>query len=165
MKDKKSFIKHLALIIMLGLLAAQLSACAATNVSQKGHSSKSVSPCQPELSDKSYMVRGQRYTILASGDCYEEQGPGTWYGPKFHGRKTASGEKYNQNDLTAAHKTLPFGTLVEVTNPANNKTVVVRINDRGPFGYGAIIDLSRAAAKEINLLSTIPVSIKTVANN
>ena len=164
MKNKKSFIKQIALIIMLALLAAQLSGCAATKGGQ-GHSKKSIVPCQPELSDVSYTVRGQRYTILASGDCYEEQGPGTWYGPKFHGRKTASGERYNQNDLTAAHKTLPFGTLVEVKNPANNKTVVVRINDRGPFTYNAIIDLSRAAAQQIELRSTIPLSIKTVANN
>ncbi len=78
-------------------------------------------------------------------------GYASWYGPKFHGRKTASGEPYNMHALTAAHKSLPFGTLVRVTNLENGKSVVVRINDRGPYVAGRIIDLSYAAAKKIGL--------------
>lgn len=77
-------------------------------------------------------------------------GIASWYGGKFHGRKTASGETYNQNALTAAHRTLPFGTRVRVTG-ANGKSVVVRINDRGPFIRGRIIDLSRAAANSLGI--------------
>lgn len=77
-------------------------------------------------------------------------GIASWYGGKFHGRKTASGETYNQNALTAAHRTLPFGTRVRVTG-ANGKSVVVRINDRGPFVGGRIIDLSRAAANSLGI--------------
>lgn len=81
-----------------------------------------------------------------------EEGSATWYGSRYHGRKTTSGEVYNKNHMTAAHPSLPFGTKVKVTHAATNKTVVVRINDRGPFGkYGHIIDLSEAAARKIGL--------------
>ena len=76
-------------------------------------------------------------------------GKASWYGKKFHGRKTSNGEKYNKNELTAAHKTLPFNTKVKVTNLKNNKSVIVRVNDRGPFKPGRIIDLSEKAAEVI----------------
>lgn len=78
-------------------------------------------------------------------------GRASWYGPGFHGRPSASGETFNQNALTAAHRTLPFGTRVRVTNLSNNQQVIVRINDRGPYGHGRIIDLSAAAARAIDL--------------
>lgn len=78
-------------------------------------------------------------------------GMASWYGPGFHGRRSASGEVFNQNDLTAAHRTLPFGTRVRVTNMSTGQSVVVRINDRGPFGHGRVIDLSAAAASNIGL--------------
>ncbi len=79
-------------------------------------------------------------------------GMATYYGKEFHGKKTASGEMFNMFDLTAAHRTLPFGTKVRVTNLKNNKSVIVRINDRGPFVKGRIIDLSYAAAEKIDLI-------------
>lgn len=79
-------------------------------------------------------------------------GAASYYGREFHGGATASGEKFDMNALTAAHKTLPFGTRVRVTNLANKKSVVVRINDRGPFVKGRIIDLSYAAAKKIGMV-------------
>ena len=77
-------------------------------------------------------------------------GKASYYGPKFHGRKTANGEVFNQYDLTAAHKTLPFGTVCKVINLDNGKSVIVRINDRGPFIKGRILDLSYGAAKRID---------------
>lgn len=80
-----------------------------------------------------------------------QQGIASWYGPGFHNRLTANGERYNMNALTAAHRTLPFGTMVLVKNTATGKTVTVRINDRGPYIKGRIIDLSRAAAKELGI--------------
>ena len=82
-------------------------------------------------------------------------GPGvaSFYGRRFHGRRTANGERFNMNALTAAHKTLPFGTRVRVTNARNGRSVTVRINDRGPFIRGRTIDLSRAAAREIGMIS------------
>lgn len=75
----------------------------------------------------------------------------SWYGPGFHGRKTASGERFNTGALTAAHKTLPFGTRVRVENVHTGRSVVVRINDRGPFVRGRVIDLSKAAARAIGM--------------
>lgn len=91
--------------------------------------------------------------LLAGEEAREfEQGKASWYGPRFNGRRTASGERYNMNELTAAHKTLPFGTLVRVRSLVNGKEVDVRITDRGPFSRGRVIDLSRAAAEAIGML-------------
>ena len=81
-------------------------------------------------------------------------GQASWYGAKHHGKKTASGERFNQHALTAAHRTLAFGTRVKVTNIRNNKSVTVRVNDRGPYSKGRIIDLSRAAANKIDMLNS-----------
>ncbi len=80
-----------------------------------------------------------------------QRGIASWYGPGFHGRKTANGERFDMGELTAAHKTLPFGTRVLVHNPRNGKEVVVRINDRGPFVPGRVIDLSKAAAAVLGM--------------
>lgn len=80
------------------------------------------------------------------------EGSASWYGPGFHGRTTANGETFDQDALTAAHKTLPFGTQVRVTYEGTGESVVVRINDRGPYAHGRLIDLSRGAAAEIGLL-------------
>ncbi len=89
-------------------------------------------------------------------------GIASYYGKEFHGRKTANGETFDMNALTAAHRTLPFGTMVKVTNLANNKEVTVRINDRGPFIKGRIIDLSYGAAAVIDLLSVGQVKLEII---
>ncbi len=93
---------------------------------------------------------------------WKERGIASWYGGKFHGRRTANGEIYNMYDLTAAHRWLPFGTLVKVTNLRNHRSVIVRINDRGPFVKNRIIDLSYAAAKALDMIKTgtAPVEIE-----
>ena len=83
----------------------------------------------------------------------------SWYGPGFHGRRTANGETFNTHALTAAHRTLPFGTRVKVTNVGNGRSVVVRINDRGPFVHGRVIDLSQAAARVIGMSGTARITI------
>ena len=80
-----------------------------------------------------------------------QSGRASWYGPGFHGRRTASGETFNTNDLTAAHRTLPFGTRVRVVNKKTGRSVVVRINDRGPYAHGRVIDLSKASAQAIGI--------------
>ena len=91
-------------------------------------------------------------------------GAASWYGPGFHGRKTANGERYNMHALTAAHRSLPFGTKVRVTNRKNGKSVVVRINDRGPYGGGRVIDLSRGAAQAVSMMGAgvVPVSLEVL---
>lgn len=88
---------------------------------------------------------------LTAEELHDIEGLASWYGGKFQGRLTANGEVFDTNQLTAAHRTLPFGTLVRVTNPRNAQSVVVRINDRGPFVEGRVIDLSRAAAERIGI--------------
>ncbi|MDR2422501.1 MAG: septal ring lytic transglycosylase RlpA family protein [Deltaproteobacteria bacterium] len=105
----------------------------------------------PPRSGKSYVINGKRYYILATANGYKEKGLASWYGDPFHGRRTASGEIYDKNELSAAHKTLPLRTWVEVKNLKNNKTMYLRINDRGPFISGRIIDLSQAAAIELGV--------------
>lgn len=90
------------------------------------------------------------FAPTASAQC----GKASWYGPGFHGRKTANGEKFNMGAMTAAHKSMPFGTKLRVTNKRNGKTVVVRINDRGPFTRGRMLDLSKAAASQIGMIKT-----------
>lgn len=91
-------------------------------------------------------------------------GRASWYGSQFHGRKTASGERFNMNAMTAAHRSLPFGTRVRVTNKRNGRSVVVRINDRGPFSGGRILDVSKAAANRLGLIATgtAPVTLQVL---
>ena len=101
---------------------------------------------------KAYEVMGERYFVLNSAEGYKERGRASWYGTKFHGRRTSSGEPYDMYQMTAAHKTLPLPTYVRVTRKSNGRSVVVRVNDRGPFHTGRIIDLSYAAAARLDLL-------------
>jgi rare lipoprotein A len=94
-----------------------------------------------------------------------QNGEASWYGPNFHGRRTASGSRYNMYALTAAHRTLPFGTLVRVTNHRNHRTCVVKITDRGPYAHGRIIDLSKGAADAIGMSGTAQVTLEVVNNH
>ncbi len=100
-----------------------------------------------------YQVRGQWYQPMQDATGYDEVGVASWYGDQFNGRPTATGEIFDMHGLSAAHKTLPLPGLVEVTNLANGRSVVLRVNDRGPFVDDRIIDLSRGAAQELGLLS------------
>lgn len=111
-----------------------------------------------------YKVLGKTYYVLDKSDDYDQRGIASWYGQKFNGRKTSSGEIYSICDFTAAHKTLPLPSYVRVTNNRNGKSVVVRVNDRGPFHEGRIIDLSYAAAIRIGLdrTGTAPVRVELI---
>lgn len=100
---------------------------------------------------KPYTVRGKTYYPLKSAHGFVEEGVASWYGPGFHGKKTANGERYNQYGMTAAHKILPLGTTVKVTHLANRKSITVRINDRGPFVDDRVIDLSRKGAEHLGI--------------
>ena len=111
-----------------------------------------------------YKVNGQRYDPLLSAAGFSEEGIASWYGKDFHGRKTSNGEIYDMYAMTAAHKTLPMNVYLRVTNRGNGRSVVVRVNDRGPFIKGRIIDLSYSAAKELEVVGpgTAPVRIETL---
>nr|WP_246261077.1 septal ring lytic transglycosylase RlpA family protein [Alteromonas ponticola] len=100
-----------------------------------------------------YEVLGQRYYPLQTGKGFEEEGYASWYGQKFHGHLTSNGETYNMFAMTAAHKTLPLPSYVRVTNLENNRQVIVRVNDRGPFHSDRIIDLSYAASHKLGYQS------------
>jgi len=125
-----------------------------------------VSPTQPPKEREckyTYKVNGKTYCVRKSAEGFIQVGIASWYGPGFHGRRTASGEIYDMHKLTAAHKTLPLGTVVKVINLENGKSVIVRINDRGPFVEGRIIDLSHEAAKRLGMLTKGTAKVKIIA--
>jgi rare lipoprotein A len=101
-----------------------------------------------------YDVNGRRYQVLASAGGYVERGVASWYGPDFHGHSTSSGEPYDMYAMTAAHKTLPLPCYARITNLANGRSIVVRINDRGPFVANRIVDLSYTAASRLDIVRT-----------
>jgi rare lipoprotein A len=98
-----------------------------------------------------FLFIGIGQASFAQENTQTQTGAASWYGSKYHGRKTSSGERYNKNDMTAAHNTLPFGTKVKVTNLANNESVILRINDRGPYVGHRIIDVSEVAARKLSI--------------
>ena len=114
---------------------------------------------------KSYTVFGKTYYVMNSAAGYDAVGNASWYGRKFHGRLTSSGEPFDMYELTAAHRTLPIPTYARVTNLENGRSTVVRINDRGPFHNNRIIDLSYAAAVKLGYaaLGTAPVRVDVLA--
>ncbi|SHN50357.1 septal ring lytic transglycosylase RlpA family protein [Desulfovibrio litoralis] len=103
---------------------------------------------------KPYTIKGKTYYPLTSAHNYSEEGVASWYGPGFHGKQTANGEKYDMHTMTAAHKILPFDTRLKVTHLGNGKQITVRVNDRGPFVSNRIIDLSNVAAKQLGIVGT-----------
>ena len=113
-----------------------------------------------------YDVFGQRYTVLATSEGFVERGVASWYGPTFHGKSTSSGEPYDMYAMTAAHRTLPLPCYARVTNLSNGRSVIVRINDRGPFASNRIIDLSYTAAAKLDMIrpGTAFVELRTISS-
>lgn len=141
------------LLLTLGVLVA---GCAERSVDTSSESRATTqAPQTNTVGPGGYRKVGTPYQIAGiwyhpkEDPAYDEIGMASWYGPNFHGRTTANGETYDQYAMTAAHPTLPMPSLVEVTNLANGRTIVLRINDRGPFAKGRIIDVSKAAAEEL----------------
>lgn len=110
--------------------------------------------------NKDYRVRGINYKVLTDVTTFSEQGYASWYGNKFHGHLTSNGERYDMFTMSAAHKNLPLPSYVKVTNIENNKEVIVRVNDRGPFHEGRIIDLSYAAANKLDIIKSGTANVK-----
>ncbi len=169
-----------SLVFALGLsllITLSLSSCSTTKKeTQDGapKKPKSVAHIQnavPKKEPKSkygnpetYVVFGKKYHVMDSSENYKAKGVASWYGTKFHGRRTSSGEPYDLYGMTAAHKSLPLPTYVEVTNLKNGKKVIVKVNDRGPFVDDRLIDLSYTAAKKLGVYEsgTAPVSITAI---
>ena len=157
---------RLALLVALTGALTMLSACGSSNLRGDGAPS-SGSIRIPDLPDDpvprpeplsrygngpNYEVFGKRYTVMPSSADYQERGVASWYGKKFHGRLTSNREPYDMYQMTAAHKSLPLPTYVRVQNLKNDKSVIVRVNDRGPFAHNRIIDLSYAAAMKLDMI-------------
>ena len=109
--------------------------------------------------NKPYAVLGESYTPLPAEAALSESGMASWYGRPFHGRRTASGERFDMYAMTAAHRTLPLPSFVRVSNPANGRSAIVRVNDRGPFTKGRIIDLSYTAAQKLGVFGVAMVEV------
>ncbi|MSP53024.1 MAG: septal ring lytic transglycosylase RlpA family protein [Gammaproteobacteria bacterium] len=152
-------------IVFLVWSAIFLASCSSSHYDglPNGHrdfDADSISNAVPKVEPKSrygnpssYTVLGHTYHVMKNIDCYQEKGIASWYGTKFNERRTSSGEPYNMYSMTAANKVLPLPTYVRVINLQTGRTIIVKVNDRGPFHENRIIDLSFAAAKKIGMMS------------
>jgi len=156
--------------ILVTTLLILIAACSSNTgrYQQKNDSTPTRIPTKSELADitpraephsrggnkSQYQVRGKTYSVLKSAENFSQTGIASWYGSKFHGHLTSNGEIYNMYAMSAAHKNLPLPTYLKVTNNANSKSVIVRVNDRGPFHQERIIDLSYSAAYKLGITKT-----------
>lgn len=149
-------VQALALACLFGLAPIAASTAAAPDPAANPATSSAVIelvPVQPSVDASISDTVDQIPAPSAPAETVLGQGSASYYAAKFNGRRTASGERFDNAGMTAAHRTLPFGSRVRVTNPANGRSVVVRINDRGPFTRGRLIDVSRAAAEELGMVA------------
>ena len=154
--------------VVFSLVSCAARDSAPSNYSKQWHEIPDAVPVSVKPSKygnpNSYEVFGKTYHVMDSADGFKQKGIASWYGTKFHGRRTSSGEDYDMYAMTAAHKTLPIPVFVEVKNHDNGRTAIVKVNDRGPFHDGRIIDLSYAAATKLGVAQagTANVSIRVV---
>ena len=158
-------------LLLIILIAGLLAACSSSDKSRYDIADDRAPTSAPDVSKvedahpkfepysrggnrKNYTVLGKNYQVMDSGEGYQAKGIASWYGSKFHGHLTSNGETYDMYSMSAAHKSLPLPSYVKVTNLKNNKTVIVRVNDRGPFHEDRLIDLSYAAAHRLDMLKT-----------
>jgi rare lipoprotein A len=162
MLNRKTYVQGTRLILLLAV--SLILSCSDEAVKDSAPSSKSVDiasipdavpraePRSKYGNPKSYEVFGKRYHVMNDSKGFRQKGIASWYGKKFHGRRTSSGETYDMYAMTAAHKSLPLPTYAEVINLNNNRRIIVRINDRGPFHENRIIDLSYTAAQKLDIV-------------
>lgn len=165
-------LQRLTAVSMLAVLAA----CSTTprdgpeskpppNLDKVPDAQPQIEPIRDGGPNKPYALAGRSYTPLTADKPLTEKGLASWYGKKFHGRRTASGEIYNMYAMTAAHKTMPLPSYARVHNPANGREIVVRVNDRGPFHAGRVIDLSYTAAMKLGVLNGVaPVEVERITH-
>lgn len=165
-----------ATLCILTMLAAILPGCGKRTIPTSGDRPasrpESTAPAPgtgkagpaPKGTFRPYTIAGKRYYPLSSSDGYVEVGTASWYGPDFHGKRTANGETYDMHAMTCAHKVLPMNTYVRITNRNNGKVATLRVNDRGPFVGTRIVDLSYAGAKTLGVVGpgTAPVRLEAV---
>jgi rare lipoprotein A len=157
------------------LVAALLAACSSTPKDGPGTSPPPdikgtpdavprVEPIKAGGPNRPYEVLGKDYTPFRDDRAFKEKGVASWYGRKFHGKRTANGEVYDMYAMTAAHKTMPLPSYARVRNPANGREIIVRVNDRGPFHAGRVIDLSYTAAQRLGIQGTSLVEVERITN-
>ncbi len=161
MKIKRALVAPLVALLVVVMMAS----CASREAIKKRPYNQHSKPAKTGYlkSAKPYTIMGVTYYPLADAYGYDKTGIASWYGKKFHGRKTANGEVYNMYGISAAHKTLPLGTMVEVTRLDNRRKMVLRVNDRGPFVANRIIDLSYGAAKNLGIVTHGTTRVRVVA--
>ena len=174
--------RHLVLEAAALLLAALIAGCASRPTIAPERDGPEASPpsglervpdAEPRVEplriggpNKPYEALGETYTPMTSDRALRDTGLASWYGRKFHGKPTASGEPYDMYAMTAAHKTMPIPSYARVRNPANGREVIVRVNDRGPFAPGRVVDLSYTAALKLGLLGGVaPVVVERITND
>lgn len=164
-------LKNAIKIVLIGLPLLELVGCAVRDAAPDRYvrdDTPDAIPANEPLSrygnPDSYTVLGKTYHVMKQANGFTQEGIASWYGTKFHGQKTSSGEPYDMYAMTAAHKNLPLPTYVEVTHKGNGRKIIVKVNDRGPFHEGRIIDLSYAAARKLGISATGtgPVSIRVI---
>ncbi len=164
-----NFPLSLKLFTLLSLIAILSVGCSNSNVANSGPYKQldQIKPIPPKSklkgTQKPYHINNKTYYPLPTAQGYRETGLASWYGSDFHGKKTSNGERYNMNARTAAHKTLPMGTVLLVKNRENGKKTTVRINDRGPFVEDRIIDLSYVTARELGILGKGTAKVEIIA--
>lgn len=169
MLELKSHLKRYRGLLLIALSCFIIASCASKTMHEAKHSGIGATPKALPLSKSgnpsSYVVFGKTYHLLPTTKGYKEKGIASWYGDKFHGKRTSSGDTYDMHAYTAAHKTLPIPSFVTVKNLENNKSITVMVNDRGPFVKGRIIDLSYAAAKVLGVdqKGTAPVIVEALS--
>lgn len=149
----KKFSRGICCGLALLILFAALSACTSGGLGKRyrNPAPDAAGSDKTPATQRPYVINNKRYFPIPSAEGYDERGVASWYGRKFHGRKTSNGETYNMHAMTAAHKTLPMNTMLLIRNLDNGKETVVRINDRGPFVRGRIVDLSFRAAQVLGI--------------
>ena len=159
--------------LMVLMLSAMLASCAVKDGAPESYNRdwRTIEDAIPQDepfsrygNPDSYEVFGQHYQVMSSNTGFSEKGFASWYGTKFHGQRTSSGEAYDMYAMTAAHKSLRIPSYVEVTNLSNNRKAIVKVNDRGPFHEGRVIDLSYAAATKLGVAETgtAPVTVRVI---
>ncbi len=153
-------ISAISIIVLCGFFTSSISTAEAAQRSGSKHHTKA-------KTHRHHSKHRSGFSLTTVKHSNGRLGRASWYGPKFHGKRTATGERYNMYAMTAAHKTLPLSSYAEVTNLKNHRTVIVRINDRGPYYGNRVMDLSYAAAKELGIqkVGTGSVEIKPISDN
>jgi rare lipoprotein A len=156
-------IRRLINVLLCSIPLLTLISCGTVHTSGQRSAATQKSDHSLPATQRPYVINSKKYYPIPSADGYSERGIASWYGGKFHGRRTSNGEIYNMHSMTAAHKTLPMNTMLLIHNLDNGRETIVRINDRGPFVRGRIVDLSYKAAQTLGIIKNGTARVQVIA--